>query len=175
MLLGKEPNLNVSIGTSSGSSGTSTGRAGLATPRLRSLNADTATDRPRQPVFLAELMDDDSVMEFYEDYAHLAFNDSRGKVYRKCRLLKYRTQESVEAGKVLDDSPQKDPQQSILSNRVAKIDGEHGISKLEKDGKLECSYTLPIKRDTFDIRDDHCQRKSCLPRVPWLCRPRQLT
>ena len=47
--------------------------------------------------------------------------------------------------------PQKDPRTSILSNRVAKIDGEHGISKLERDGKLECSYTWTIKRDMFDM------------------------
>ncbi len=150
VLLGKEPNLNANTGVSS-ASGTSSGRAGLTTPKLRSMNPDPSPDRPRQPVFLAELMDDDSVIDFYEDYAHLAFNDSRGKVYRKCRLLKYRTQQAMDAVKPLDETPQKDPRLSILSNRVAKIDGEHGISKLERDGKLECSYTFAIKRDTFDI------------------------
>lgn len=160
VLLGQEPNLNINTGMSSGSSSAgNTGRAGLSTPRLKSLNqleSTPSTEGNPQPVFLAELMDDDSVIAFYEDYAQLAFNDSRGRVIRKSRLLKYRTQDGINnsAGAdhpPTDESPQKDPRGSILSNRVARIDGEHGISKLEKDGKLECSYTWAIKRDTFDI------------------------
>ena len=125
--------------------------------------ATTGSASEGQPVFLAELLDDDSIIEFYEDYAELAFNNSRGKVVRKARLLKYRTQQDSAdigeggsaGGEDNNSSPaqpqQKDPRNSILSNRVAKIDGEHGISKLERDGKLECSYTWTIKRDTFDI------------------------
>ncbi|KAK4166483.1 putative transcription factor [Cladorrhinum sp. PSN259] len=160
VLLGKEPNRNTNLG------GPVNKRAS-ATPRLKSMNESTvvASDGP-QPVFLAELMDHDSVVEFYEDYSQLAFNDSRGKMTRKCRLLKYRTDKPTDAGTennsssssnsnstitTSEQSPQKDPRNSYLSNRVAKIDGEHGISKLEKDGKLECSYTWTIKRDMFDM------------------------
>ncbi|KAM7192891.1 hypothetical protein V8F33_008079 [Rhypophila sp. PSN 637] len=183
VLLGKEPNLNVNTGTSNSSSASNSGRTRAAggssnttTPQLRDQNATVADNSngagnsttnasgpasEPQPVFLAELLDDDSIIQFYEDYAELAFNNSRGKVVRKARLLKYRTQQdSGELGdggmEATNSSPpqpqtQKDPRQSILSNRVAKIDGEHGISKLERDGKLECSYTWTIKRDTFDI------------------------
>jgi hypothetical protein len=155
VLLGKEPNLNVNTGIMPpGSSSSSTsGKPGLATPMLKAMEGKTGDGQPR-PVFLFELMDDESVIDFYEDYAQLAFNNSRGKVVRKCRLLKYRTKENVESAAATDiqeESPQKDMRNSILSNRVAKIDGEHGISKLERDGKLECSYTWTIKRDTFDI------------------------
>ncbi|KAK4154358.1 hypothetical protein C8A00DRAFT_42868 [Chaetomidium leptoderma] len=158
VLLGKQPNHNVNLGGSASASGASSkGRVGLATPRLKSLNTDGpgSTDNP-QPVFLAELLDHDSVVEFYEDYSQLAFNDSRGHKTRKCRLLKYRAADNREdsAGDGNADEqqiPQKDPRSSILSNRVAKIDGEHGISKLERDGKLECSYTWTIKRDMFDM------------------------
>lgn len=152
VLLGNQPNRNANLGGSS-STTPAKARVGLATPRLKSLNADGTgnTDGP-QPVFLAELMDHDSVVEFYEDYSQLAFNDSRGQKTRKCRLLKYRPQEKRDGeGNGVDQSPQKDPRNSILSNRVAKIDGEHGISKLERDGKLECSYTWTIKRDMFDM------------------------
>ncbi|KAK3381348.1 hypothetical protein B0H63DRAFT_396880 [Podospora didyma] len=155
VLLGKEPNLNMNLG-SAGPSGGNRAKAGLTTPLLKSLNEElskTAEGRP-QPVFLAELMDEDSVIGFYEDFAQLAFNDSRGRMMRKCRLLKYRPHQEGSGGSGgsgQDESPPKDPRNSILSNRVAKIDGEHGISKLERDGKLECSYTWTIKRDTFDI------------------------
>ncbi|KAL2260942.1 hypothetical protein VTK26DRAFT_4926 [Humicola hyalothermophila] len=156
VLLGKQPNRNANLGGSSSSTTPARGRLGLATPRLKSLNAEGQgnTDSP-QPVFLAELLDHESVVEFYEDYAQLAFNDSRGQKTRKCRLLKYRPQETTdgagEGNGGTEPTPQKDPRNSILSSRVAKIDGEHGISKLERDGKLECSYTWTIKRDMFDM------------------------
>ncbi|AEO58848.1 hypothetical protein MYCTH_2306512 [Thermothelomyces thermophilus ATCC 42464] len=155
VLLGKEPNRNVNLGGSAAASSNAKGRVGLATPRLKSLNTESlgSADGP-QPVFLAELMDHDSVVEFYEDYSQLAFNDSRGHKTRKCRLLKYRPPEKEDGateGNADEPTPQKDPRSSILSNRVAKIDGEHGISRLERDGKLECSYTWTIKRDMFDM------------------------
>lgn len=147
VLLGKEPNLNVN-----------TGAASLTTPGMRNVNTEAGRralgDGELRPVFLAELLDEDSVIEFYEDFSHLAFNDSRGTVTRTGRLLKYRTQESLNAsqpGNPSQESPPKDSKRSILSSRVAKIDGEHGISRLEKDGKLDCTYTWTIKRDTFDI------------------------
>ncbi|CAK7225526.1 Transcriptional regulator of nonfermentable carbon utilization [Sporothrix curviconia] len=160
-----------------------TGRAGLTTPRLRTLNAEMvkAAEGKPQALFLAELMDDDNVIEFYEDFAHLAFGDSRGSVNRKCRLLKYRTRDMLvnsASGSVVDEpqgagagagptstpsginagagastasSGLLRPSNSILSSRVARIDGEHGIAKIERDGKLECSYCWHIRRDTFDI------------------------
>ncbi|EFX01023.1 c6 zinc finger domain containing protein [Grosmannia clavigera kw1407] len=165
--------------SSSTNGGTNSGRSGLSTPRLRALNAEAikASEGKAQPMFIAELMDDDNVIEFYEDFAHLAFGDSRGSVNRKCRLLKYRTREMLDssaggelgssaAGSQSGSRPGTAGQQSgngsgtaatgvgsssILSNRVARIDGEHGISKIERDGKLECSYCWHIRRDTFDI------------------------
>ncbi|EGO54553.1 hypothetical protein NEUTE1DRAFT_69322 [Neurospora tetrasperma FGSC 2508] len=204
VLLGKTLNLNANMGgTNSDTLSISSkgGRGGIVgtTPRLKPLhpeqgtNADSQQQQSQQhkeqpqPVFLAELMDEASVTQFYEDYAQLAFTHSRGTVVRKCRLLKYRTQENMDAaaaaaaaasaptasggsgssnGTVVNGGPDSSPagktekerptgvnvaSNSILSNRVAKIDGEHGISKLERDGKLECSYTWTIKRDVFDI------------------------
>lgn len=159
VLLGKEGNFNINLGAMVSSSDSTTSKPG-STPVLNSLDAAAArpAEGEKQPVFLFELLDDDSVIDFYEDFAQLAFNNSRGKVVKKCRLLKYRTKESMDgggAGEFQDPSPgpplQKDLRNSILSSRVAKIDGEHGISRLEKDGKLECTYTWVIKRDTFDI------------------------
>ncbi|KAK1832396.1 hypothetical protein QBC39DRAFT_256588 [Podospora conica] len=151
VLLGKEANFNINMGAMVSSSDSSTSKPGT-TPVLNSLDMARPAEGQQQPVFLFELLDDESVIDFYEDYAQLAFNNSRGKVVKKCRLLKYRTKESLEGGgDAQDPGPQKDFRSSILSNRVAKIDGEHGISRLEKDGKLECTYTWVIKRDTFDI------------------------
>ncbi|KXJ88496.1 hypothetical protein Micbo1qcDRAFT_17557 [Microdochium bolleyi] len=174
VLLGKEPNRNVNLGGPGSSSPQSlgnSGKAGLSTPRLRAAQPDAdsnlkssgtgpagADGIPAQPVFIAEFMDDDSVVQFYEDFASLAFGDSRGHVTRKCRLLKYRTKEMTESLASLEETSQqqqqqqfKDPRASILSSRVSRIDGEHGISKLEKDGKMDCTFCWTIKRDVFDI------------------------
>jgi len=38
-----------------------------------------------------------------------------------------------------------------MGNRVREIDGEHGIGRLERDGKMDCSYCWTVKRDVFDI------------------------
>lgn len=155
VLLGNEPNRNNNTGESATASGTNTDT--LTTPKLNSLNnqADKTktSDTERHPLFIAELMDDDSVVQFYEDFAHLAFSDSRSSVTRKCRLLKYRTQESLDqaSNSSVQESPPKDPRSMFLSNRVARIDGEHGISRITKGGKLECTYCWVVRRDTFDM------------------------
>ncbi|GJC87539.1 transcription activator of gluconeogenesis CHGG_09150 [Colletotrichum liriopes] len=156
VLLGNEPNLNVNTGGtgSTTNSGRNTGRAGFSTPKAPSATLDQLKNEGgsrKQPVFIAEILDDDSVVEFYDDFSHLAFGDSRGSVNRTCRILKYRTKEQAEAAGSTDMTPQQDPRKSILSNRVTRIDGEHGISKIEKDGKVDCRYCWMIKRDVFDI------------------------
>ncbi|KAG9233192.1 transcription activator of gluconeogenesis [Amylocarpus encephaloides] len=166
VLLGKEANCNINTGKSPNSGVNSsgpaslgnTGRAGLATPRLRPLTlaeAQTKEGKP-QPVFLAELMDDDSVIEFYEDFARLAFGDSRGSVTTSCKLLKYQTKESLEGSPELKDenTKQKPPLNGGIGGmggRVREIDGEHGIGRLERDGKMDCTYCWTVKRDVFDI------------------------
>ncbi|KAF4985211.1 hypothetical protein FDECE_16732 [Fusarium decemcellulare] len=150
VLLGKEPNLNINVygRSTNGSNTPDTNTQGEMTPRPQKATLDTGNGRP-QPVFLGELLDDDSVVEFYQDYSQLAFEDSRGKVQRSCRLNKYRTPQSLDTKPEL--GAQKDTQPGILSSRVTRIDGEHGISRIEKDGKVECTYCWTIKRDVFDI------------------------
>jgi PAS domain-containing protein len=146
VLLGNEPNLNTNTGDSSNGGA-----------HFQSAQLDNGKN---QPVFIAELLDDDSVAKFYEDFALLAFEDSRGVRQRKGRLLKYRPgEENIEIkAESLPPRPQiqvRDQSQGgkngILSNRVTRIDGEHGISRIEKDGKVECTYCWYIKRDPFDM------------------------
>lgn len=139
VLLGKEPNMNVNTG-GSGTSGTTS--RGSFTPQGSSVEP---SGRP-QPVFLAELLDDDSVVEFYEDFARLAFGDSRGSVTTTCKLLKYKTKEDMELAESEDNQK--------WSNHVRRggIAGEAGMNQLGfKDGKVECAYCWTVKRDVFDI------------------------
>ncbi|KFY45829.1 hypothetical protein V495_02800, partial [Pseudogymnoascus sp. VKM F-4514 (FW-929)] len=152
VLMGREKNENVNRGRSGDATGTASagssqgGRSGMATPRVRPAALDAQPGRPSY-VLLAELMDDDSVVEFYEDFARLAFGDSRGSVRRKCKLLKYQTKEGGTSGEEGDRPREERP----VGERVSRIDGEWGIGRLEKDGKLDCSYCWTVKRDVFDI------------------------
>jgi PAS domain-containing protein len=152
VLLGKEPNRHVHIRASNGAAQEADGLSrpdATTTPHLKNATIEATPGRP-QPVFLAELLDDDSIVEFYKDFSQLAFEDSRGKVQRSCRLVKYRTQADLEKAPSAAGQ-QKDPRTGMLSNRVTTIDGEHGISRIEQDGKVSCTYCWTIKRDVFDI------------------------
>lgn len=167
VLLGRAPNLNINTGktaserTSREGSLNSTGRAGLTTPRMRCL--EKVEGRPTY-VLLAELLDDDAVVDFYEDFARLAFGDSRGSVSRRCKLLKYKAKEldtennsSAEEREMRErerertERKKKEEIRRVETGRVPKINGEFGIGRLEKDGKLDCAYCWTVKRDVFDI------------------------
>lgn len=154
VLLGKEPNLNVNTGRSSSvPPSDASSRASSFPPRDQQQQQitgnGTGPGRPPQPVFLAELLDDDSVVEFYDDFARLAFGDSRGSVTTTCKLLKYKTREDMDQA---DGSPRNGPQKWNNHLRKGGIAGEAGMNQLGfKDGKVECSYCWTVKRDVFDI------------------------
>ncbi|KAJ6141652.1 hypothetical protein N7470_010042 [Penicillium chermesinum] len=138
----KEPNMNVNTGGGPSAPASGTTSRGSFTPRS---SVEHTTGRP-QPVFLAELMDDESVVGFYEDFARLAFGDSRGSVMTRCKLLKYKTKDDM-------DVAQSD-ENGKWNNHLRKggIAGEAGMNQLGfKDGKVECAYCWTVKRDVFDI------------------------
>ena len=148
VLLGKEANFNINTGGISGPPGTgASSRGGGNTPRIPAATLDSS--RP-QPVLLAELLDDDSVIEFYEDFARIAFGDSRGNVTTRCKLLRYKTKED-ETLNIGDDSDES------RKRKRARIQGRSGIGEAiidelgDKDGKVECSCCWTVKRDLFDL------------------------
>lgn len=150
VLLGNEPNRNVNTGHTSGPGATAvSSRGGASTPRGPGGTQSEATDDSRpQPVFLAELLDDDSVITFYEDFARLAFGDSRGSVTRQCNLLKYKT--------AADYAAEADSTRNEMGGprppRTSYGGGPLSMNQLgENDGKVECSYCWTVKRDVFDI------------------------
>ncbi|EXJ93233.1 hypothetical protein A1O3_01790 [Capronia epimyces CBS 606.96] len=174
VLLGRSPNLNVNRGqtgqTPAGGSGTTTARAtGFNTPTRGSAQDAENDEKRAQPVFLAELLDDDSVVQFYEDFARLAFGDSRGSVMGRGKLLKYRTKDDEitqnlhaeaearhEEGKQSNGVDPRRPEHPLARRpgemKKDGISGEKGMQKLgSADGKVECTYCWTVKRDVFDI------------------------
>ncbi|KIX03583.1 uncharacterized protein Z518_07136 [Rhinocladiella mackenziei CBS 650.93] len=170
VLLGKSPNLNVNRGqsgqTPAAGSGTNTARAtGFNTPTQRGPSETENGEKTMQPVFLAELLDDDSVIQFYEDFARLAFGDSRGSVSGKGKLLKYRTKDDEIAqnlnaeAEARNEEPRQnntvEPQRqngTVARMKRDGISGEKGMQKLgSADGKVDCTYCWTVKRDVFDI------------------------
>ena len=169
ILLGKEPNLNTNIGRGGkeeGSTGASS-RGTMNTPGLEGkTNMGLGDAKREQPVFIGELLDDESVIEFYEDFSRLAFEDPRGSVTRRCGLLKYLTKEelsdggnTMEADKGIgvaeeDEDVAETGSSTAKSKRKGRGMGDVGeaeIDDLAKDGKVDCTYCWTVKRDVFDI------------------------
>lgn len=150
VLLGHERNLNINTGNSTPEIENGSTARGAATPRPAPVEIDAG--RP-QPVFLAELMDEDSVVDFYENFAEIAFGASRSSVVGEhCTLLKYRTKEDAAMGAgehVGDDSLHR--RQSV-NGKDSHIKGESGMKSLGgREGRIECSMCWTVKRDTFDM------------------------
>ena len=177
VLLGKAPNLNINRGTNSGAgTGLSSGantvgtKGGMNTPVQRGSGIGPdglpfdgeKTPQRQQPVFLAELLDDETVVNFYEDFARLAFGDSRGSVTGRGKLLKYKTKDDefpTNQNGGQDDSKHSGDK-STANKRMSSgnvktmngIAGEGGMEKLGfRDGKVDCTYCWTVKRDVFDI------------------------
>lgn len=138
ILLGERPNLNTNVPTHASV-------PNLPPPPLE----EPGLGGQKKPVFLAELLDDESVVEFYEQFARLAFGDSRGAVMTTCKVLKYRPPQLQQPSK--NGSAVKaengDTDGDALSSRAPK--GMDGLGA--KDGKVECAFCWTIKRDVFDI------------------------
>ena len=150
VLLGKAPNLNVNTGSMQSGTQTGTSSRGAATPRISHVEIDPG--RP-QPVFLAELMDEDSVVNFYEDFAELAFGASNTSIIGSpCSLIKYKTKEARGWGVGEDEGTRQSKQSADPSLRDALVKGQDVVKELgEQEGRVACSMCWTVKRDVFDI------------------------
>ncbi|RKF64533.1 Transcription activator of gluconeogenesis [Erysiphe neolycopersici] len=120
VLLGKEPNFNINTGKSAVIN-TGENASGARQKATFTTSRITQTEGPKNntseqsnkgviglqhPVLLAELMDVDDVIEFYQDFARLAFNDSRGSIMSRCKLLKYMARENQHGENSKSHSPE---------------------------------------------------------------------
>ena len=153
VLLGKEPNLNVNVASSKrGSETGGSNTRGTATPR--NANVDTDPARP-QAVLIAELMDEDSIVQFYRDFSELAFGAARSSVTRRVWLLKYKTKDDPgwrpEDRLAEDGSRVKTQNTHSKARREPLIKGEAGMKALgDSDGRVDCMLTWTVKRDIFE-------------------------
>lgn len=154
VLLGREPNLNVNTGgDASGPPGTGTAISrDTNTPRVPDGSRPDLLDGSRQkPVSIVDLMDDESACDFFDDYSHLAFGDSRGSVTTPCNFLKYKTAKDDDFDKVVDGEVGSRMKRQRDASRSGK-DGNADITPIgDDDGKVECMLCWSVKRDVFDI------------------------
>ena len=153
VLLGREPNLNMNNGgDASGPPGTGTATSrGTNTPRVPDPRPDPIEGSRQKPVSIVDLLDDESACDFFDDYAHLAFGDSRGSVTTPCKLLKYRTAKDADFNKALDSAVGSRLQGQRDATQSGK-DGNAGMTQIGADeGKIECMLCWSVKRDVFDI------------------------
>ena len=145
VLLGQAPNLNVNTGGS---------RSGTTTPGTAAAPSGAPADAERlHPIFLAELLDDDSVLAFFDDFARLAFGDPRGSKRTTYRLLRYKTSENNAraAGSTKDAEGNNGDDRSRRKRARGHDAGGTRATDLGKDGKIECSCSWTVKRDPFDL------------------------
>ncbi|KAF8420219.1 hypothetical protein EV426DRAFT_250062 [Tirmania nivea] len=126
---------------------------------------DRGSSRPKptgpNPVFLLELMDDESVCEFYEKFSQAAFADSTAKITSKCRILKYRPlapapvpapappNENVESD--VEDEVKDAGVKQRTNGNVNKTNGKRPNDILGSSKTIECMVCWTLRRDTFDI------------------------
>ena len=160
VLLGKEPNLNVNTATDQPSTGVEnapcTSRAPIPGSRQEADSGPT-------PVSIAELMDEDSVVQFYEDYSQLAYQNSRGTKMRRIKLLKYRTTEDLSRFDEMRSAFKKHEAQDKSSadsgthtdgagSAGALSQGDGGVSNPgARERMVDCMIGWHIKRDNFDM------------------------
>ncbi|KAF2670379.1 hypothetical protein BT63DRAFT_454569 [Microthyrium microscopicum] len=176
VLLGKKPNLNANhVGTSSTGASTTGSNSARGTRRpsaepdsngngnmnqgSTSQHTNSAPGLPKN-VFIAEIMAQESVVEFYEDFAKLAFGDAMGMALRRGKLLKYKTQADLDAAEAAADGkpskhdggsvkPEPSDASSIANSSIA---GEGDFVRLgEKEGVVDCMYCWNVRRDNFEV------------------------
>lgn len=183
VLLGKEPNFNINTGklaalkTSENTSGARQ-KATFSTSKIthtEGLKINT-NDKPNNnvsglhhPVLLAELMDVDDVIEFYQDFARLAFNDSRGSIMSRCKLLKYIAREkqcnennksqspeiptTIANASISSDAPTPDLSRNSENNVVTSINSKQkrdlksGVDGISDYGLRELNGSSSFERD----------------------------
>ena len=151
VLLGREPNLNVNVGVDNQDGPDASSLE--VTNTLRS-SSDTRTE---QPVNIVDLLDDDSVCDFFDDYAHLAFGDSRGSVTTPCKLLKYRALLETRSADGADIQVRTDLKrrrdQSAPTSTPDPNNRPLTAPPPAKVGRstVDCMLCWSVKRDVFDI------------------------
>jgi len=164
-LLGEEPNLNVNLGGPGGAT-TVSGSVSPVSTRKGSLKAGgdaydsikdsidcllTKSPHENQPMLIAELMDQDSVVDFYEDYA----NNPAGHACRQGKLLKFRSKEDVYKAEQqqhqqqqTDGKQEEDPHKEREARdwvwKDSSITGE-------KEGIVDCMYIWNVQCDNFEV------------------------
>lgn len=147
VLLGREPNLNVNNG------GENPMPVGSGDSSRFDPLRDRQETRPVNAVNIVDLLDDDSVCDFFTDYAHLAFGDSRGSVITPCKLIKYQAANFDVENTDDEFSPRlKRRHDDAMPNRNSTAQSHTALHQLGRDdGKVDCMLCWSVKRDVFDI------------------------
>lgn len=121
---------------------------------------DQGSSRPKpagHPVFLLELIDDESVCEFYEKFSQAAFADSTAKITSRCRILKYKPPAPAPPPPNDDDEidVEDEAKDAGVKQRTNgngnKTNGKRPNDILGSATTIECMVCWTLRRDTFDI------------------------
>jgi len=167
VLLGKKPNRNINTGsTDSAMNSTANSARGTRRPSAEPENSGSGSTSGKagqsggnqqtpKNVLIAEIMSQDTVVDFYEDYARLAFGDPMGRALRRGKLLKYRTADDDAVSSLPSNGHER---RKSEGGKVKREDNGSGIAdegqfvKLgEKEGQVDCMYMWNVRRDNFEV------------------------
>ncbi|KAF2009629.1 hypothetical protein BU24DRAFT_79699 [Aaosphaeria arxii CBS 175.79] len=154
VLLGKEPNLNINTGATRDAAESGLSTQTNTTPTLAGQQSEGNANKP---VFILELMDERSVLEWFDDFAELAFLNAQGHKCRRVKMLRYITKEDVEQAEAAKTTNMMGNRRNTKHEPLIKLEsgpvhcGEGAISQLgAKDGLVDCMLAWHVKRDNFD-------------------------
>jgi hypothetical protein len=106
-----------------------------------------------------ELMDERSAVEYLDDFAEAAYLNSRGTPRRRVNMLRYMTEEDMARNEQQQHNNATNGKHSGMrtDSAVVKLEkavghpGEAAMSRLAKDGLVDCMIQWHVKRDNFDM------------------------
>ncbi|KAF2279075.1 uncharacterized protein EI97DRAFT_226677 [Westerdykella ornata] len=154
VLLGRQPNLNVNTGVMGDPNSTVT--TGTTTTPV--IAPSSNGQGGNYPVLIVELMDERSAVEYLDDFAEAAFMNSRGTPRRRVNFLRYMTKEEVVRSEQDAQTGTTNRKHNLKSDSpLIKLDGgavpqgETAMSRLSKNGLVDCMIQWHVKRDNFDM------------------------
>ncbi|CAI6331962.1 unnamed protein product [Periconia digitata] len=151
VLLGHEPNLNANFGPRIDRSKDGSGEDAVnTTPVMPGQQPD---DGPHA-VNLVELLDEAAAVQYLEDFADMAYDDTFGKGHRRVNMLRYTPKENL--GRLVDrqstDNQNVNNGTKVKTENPSAYQGEASMRRtLGATGIIDVMIMWHIKRDNFDM------------------------
>jgi hypothetical protein len=154
VLLGRRPNLNVNTGMAPDPHSSDSTRATTTPVIAGQQDPNSNGTGGNYPVLIVELMDTRSAVEYLDDFADVAYLNTRGTPRRRVNMLRYMTKEDMARAEQENSGATnvRGSRQDLLKldGNVSHL-GEAAMARLGKNGLVDCMIQWQVKRDNFNM------------------------